>query len=149
MQDHESGTTIKAKKNSYSKAKIYQYDHSFNVVNSFKTITAAAQAVGVSGTSIFKAIHGERNNAAGYFWYKGEAPLSKIPLDWRLFVAGEFNKGGEPKKVRQLTKDGEVVAEYPSIGQAAKALGTHRDSIRTALNGKHKTCQGYKWEQVL
>jgi hypothetical protein len=56
------------------------------------------------------------------------------------------------KAIRQLTLDGEVVAEYPSIRIALRALGRHRlhgaSNIVAIANGKWKSAYGFKWEWV-
>lgn len=53
-----------------SKYYIIQYDSSGQYVDKFLNIASAAQAVGVSSTSISKVLRGERNSAAGYIWKK-------------------------------------------------------------------------------
>ncbi len=47
------------------------------------------------------------------------------------------------RAVSQYTKDGELVAIYPSIQAAADALGVTRGSATDACRGKYKTCQGF------
>src|SRR5690606_41388197 len=53
-----------------------------------------------------------------------------------------------PKKVAQFTLDGEFVAEYSSIYEAAKAVGTRQYNVSRAVNGLRKTCAGFVWEYV-
>lgn len=40
----------------------------------------------------------------------------------------------------------EIVAIYPSIGEAARSLGVDHTAITQALNGKNKTSCGYYWQ---
>lgn len=50
------------------------------------------------------------------------------------------------KKVLQLNKEnGEVIAEYKSIGEASKLTHVDRSSISRCCNGIVKTAGGYKW----
>ena len=53
--------------------------------------------------------------------------------------------------VRQLTKTGEIVAEYPSISLAMRSLNkeTHTGyNISSVCKGIWKTAYGYKWEYI-
>jgi len=53
-----------------------------------------------------------------------------------------------PKKVAQFTLDGEFIAEYSSIYEAAKAIGTRQYNVSRAVNGLRKTCAGFVWKYV-
>lgn len=50
------------------------------------------------------------------------------------------------KKVQQLTKDGEAIAEFKSISEAGRQVGIDFRLISAVLNGKQKTTGGYRWE---
>lgn len=53
------------------------------------------------------------------------------------------------KKVRQIDKDGNVVAVYPGVIKATKALGLKsKSAITNCIAGISKTCCGYRWEYV-
>lgn len=61
------------------------------------------------------------------------------------------NRGiGEPKKVRQLTLDGCLVAEYPSIAEAGRVTSLGASNISRACLGKTKNriSKNYKWEFI-
>ena len=47
--------------------------------------------------------------------------------------------------ILQLTLDGDVIREWNSATQAAKALGGERTSIVICLKGRGNTALGYKW----
>ena len=47
------------------------------------------------------------------------------------------------KSVVQYTKDGDYVNTYPSLKEAAFAMGVTKGSICDACRGKYKTCKGY------
>lgn len=53
---------------------------------------------------------------------------------------------GLAKRIVQTSKDGALVAEYASIGQAAKESGVNRRSISDVLSGVQKTAGGYIWK---
>lgn len=48
--------------------------------------------------------------------------------------------------VRQLTLDGEFVAWFPGVVDAARYVGCDRSLIRQACNGRIETAKGYKWK---
>ena len=46
---------------------------------------------------------------------------------------------------RQYTLDGEFVAEYETVIQAAEAVNAKVSTVLRALNGDNATCSGYQW----
>jgi hypothetical protein len=52
------------------------------------------------------------------------------------------------RRCRQLTLDGQVVAEYFNVSEAARQNGLRRSAISNVCNGrKHKT-GGFQWEHI-
>lgn len=60
----------------------------------------------------------------------------------------QLNSKASSVPVVQLTKDGEVIKEWSSATEAAKALDGERTSIVICLKGRTKTALGYKWRYV-
>jgi hypothetical protein len=52
------------------------------------------------------------------------------------------SKGG----VLQYTLDGEFVAEYITISEAAKAINGSKGTLSSACSGKIKQFKGFKWK---
>ena len=50
------------------------------------------------------------------------------------------------RAVRQLSRDGELVAEYESLSAAGNATGTHVPNIIKCAKGIYKTAGGYIWK---
>ena len=50
------------------------------------------------------------------------------------------------RAVRQLSRDGELVAEYESLSAACNATGTHVSNITKCAKGVYKTAGGYIWK---
>ena len=59
-------------------------------------------------------------------------------------------KGGSPKQVVQITKDGRAIKVWENISVAGKALGIDRSHITACARGrKHvKTVGGFRWKYV-
>jgi hypothetical protein len=56
------------------------------------------------------------------------------------------NTSGIPKRVLKYSLDGEFIAEYPSMLEAAYQNECHYTSISKACKGKQKTCKGFIWK---
>lgn len=67
------------------------------------------------------------------------------PSNSLLFYPGDLRDIRHPRII-QLTFDGEVVAEYKRMSEAAKAVGVTTDTIRRTLNRKNNTTAGYRWQ---
>ena len=48
--------------------------------------------------------------------------------------------------ILQFSKDGELIAEYPSIMEAERQTGCSRGNICSCCIGKRKTCGGFIWK---
>ena len=72
----------------------------------------------------------------------------KHPMFGKHFSAEHKKKIAESMGVNgvlQFSKDGEFVAEYPSIRGASRQTGCNQSSICLCCKGKRKTCGGYIW----
>ena len=50
------------------------------------------------------------------------------------------------KPVEQMTLDGEVIASFPTIGEAGRATGLAATHISESCHSNKKTCGGYRWK---
>ena len=50
------------------------------------------------------------------------------------------------KPVLQFSKNGELIAEYPSAREACRQTGCHQSSICFCCKGKYKSASGYRWK---
>ena len=48
--------------------------------------------------------------------------------------------------ILQFSKDGEFIAEYPSIMEASRQTGCYQSHICACCKGKRKSCGGYIWK---
>ena len=60
-------------------------------------------------------------------------------------MKGFLNAPWISRKVYQFTKDGQLIAEYPSAAEASRQNGIHRSSIFVCCKGKRKTAKGFRW----
>lgn len=59
----------------------------------------------------------------------------------------QINNPKKSKIVQQYTKEGVLVAEYPSIREAERQTGLGRKEISNCCKGKknYNTCGGFSW----
>ena len=50
--------------------------------------------------------------------------------------------------VVQCDLDGNIIATYQTVSDAARTMGVDRASIGSALRGKSKTSAGYVWHYI-
>lgn len=64
-------------------------------------------------------------------------------------VVHKVNKGSyEPVRVQQLDLEDNLIAEFASMSEAARATGCNISKISTVCSGKRFTTGGYKWRKV-
>lgn len=68
--------------------------------------------------------------------------------DFDLALKVPANSIPKGKSVEQYSKDGKLIATFPSAHAASKATGIFVTSICDACNGKLKTSGGYIWKRI-
>lgn len=120
---------------------ILRFDLDGVFIDRWENANQAAQAIGqLDGRGIHNALSRKRWYAHGYLWVKESDYLVGVRPTW------------EPKTypVVQFALDGTFVAEYPTISEAARAVGGHLSPLSSAVHGKssvsHRhTAYGYLW----
>jgi group I intron endonuclease len=79
--------------------------------------------------------------------YKNKSAYGYIWMYEEDYNNGNVNiqKSKCKKSVIQLTINGEFVKEFESIKEASAHIGINANNLSRCLNGKTKTCKGYKW----
>lgn len=122
--------------------KVDQYDLNGNYITTFNRAVDAGIAMGdyYKYVQIVACCRGRIRTACGYIW--------KYHNDNRNIFEVQKPKGKDNKRpVVCLTNKNGYVAEFPSILEAAIALGsaTNSGTINKVVHGKGKTAFGYKW----
>ena len=91
----------------------------------------AAKVFGSTKANICCVLMGRTQTAYGYRWRFVDEPVTTRTFD----------------KIEQLTLDGQHVAYFDSIRDAANALGTKYICIYKALTGANTTAKGYRWRK--
>jgi plasmid maintenance system antidote protein VapI len=96
----------------------------------------AAKEFGLRSKDVNDVCNGRQRTTKGMaFYYKENGPPSYVGLP----------HGGNPPKIVQCVQTGEV---FPSIWQAAKALGLGKNEIGKILSGKRKTSKGLSFVTI-
>ena len=76
-------------------------------------------------------------------------PAKHYTDEWRTKIS-EVRKGKPNtycrKAVNQYDLNGNLIASYPSVTEAAKAIGKRPSDISAGLTGRQRTAGGYIWE---
>ena len=109
---------------------VLQLDKSGNVIARYESVNDAAKAVNHTVTSICTALKkGGEATAGGYLWrYEDGKPTSKT------------------KTVIQLDTEGNTIAKYNSVKEAAVTTGFEAKGISGAARGNNKTYKGFVWK---
>jgi hypothetical protein len=132
----------------YTRA-VKQWDLKGNLIAEHISITEAVLATGVRNVGC--CVCGKQKSAGGFLWSYSEDP-APIPYKrnqttkqgWENRKASVQKKQGRP--IVQLNDQGEVLNEYPSIGEAAAAVAkrTNGGNIWRAIK-KNNKAYGYNW----
>lgn len=110
---------------------ITQYNLDGEKVSDYESAIMAEQITGINHKTISAVCCGDKNTAGGFIWRLKDEPFDKFPV-YKGYTS-----------VDQLDLDGVYITTYKTITEAEKAIHAH--GIYGVLNGKHKTCGGYKW----
>lgn len=130
---------------------VNQYDLNGHYLKTFASLTGAAAVVSPNGkgcASICACLKGAQRTAYGFMWrYADIGDSSDIPP-----YSPRTPKSGrelpQSVRVRQLSLDGTVVAEFDSIREAHIKTGMSENAIQLQLSGKTKKPLKYRWERI-
>jgi len=123
---------------------VTQYNMEGEKINVYPSMREASKATGAS--AIYAVVSGKLKSTGGYIWQYGDGP-KRIDIKSHFASTLEY-RATISKAVAKYSIEGELLKEYPSIREAARAEGINTTSIASAVNGKSKSAGGYLWELV-
>jgi len=128
-----------------TRRQVSQYDKKGRRINTFASISEAARATGLGHSNIGNVVHEREPTAGGFFWRFGKEKT----FDAKGFIANRKRGFTEKRgtKVTQYDAQGNPMAYYPSLQEAAKGVNGHWTAISAVIRGKRKTAHGYRWKQ--
>lgn len=125
---------------------VTQYSQDGDFIAEYESAREAERATGISYKAIHQCVAHKSHSSGGYVWrYCGE-PYEKPVTAWETRVA-RGKSSGKPVDQIDLTT-GEIIATYPSISDAARAVGSHKECISSVVNhvGGNVSAAGYGWK---
>lgn len=105
-----------------------------------------ANSFGFSDSKISSCCRGNRLSHGGYLWmYESDyILLSKDDVFDKCNILRESIEKYSPKKVLQISLDGNIIKEWDSISKTTK-YGFNKGCVSNCCIGRAKTHKGYKW----
>lgn len=120
--------------------KISQYDKEGNFIAKYNSIIEAAQAVNGSEVAIRSAAD-RHGSSAGYFWIRDDQDITiEEVLKTTPTNKAKFNATG----VTQYDEQGNKIAHYNTLAEAAKAVNGSSSTIKRAADAE-RIGKGYYW----
>lgn len=125
---------------------VFQFSLDGVYIAKYPSATEAERQTGVKTTNILSACYDKRNSSAGgYLWSFTQDPTTILRKISRR-EKGLKHYGCKP--VQQLSMNGTLIKDFPSIEEAARQTGISKDTISRCCKhqGYYKSAGGYKWE---
>ena len=121
---------------------IRQCDQKGEFIKEFPDTRKAAQELGISMDSICDAAAGRRISAGGYLWRRCpvDSIIENIEIIKPLNIAN--------RRILQISQNGEIIAEFKTITEAARVVCIDRKGIRDVIGGRQKTAGGFFWKAI-
>lgn len=133
--------------NNISKRLIYQLTKDGQIVKIHQGYSEAARAIGKDNAkgNIYKCCVGKGNTAYGYIWSFTPNLADRLESSY-LPKTKNGSRNTKEREVLQLDENGNVIAKFPSISAAAKAVNVTSSAISQVCTGRAKRCKGYYWK---
>lgn len=120
--------------------KISQYDKEGNFIAKYNSIREAARAINGSEVAIKDAAN-RRGSSAGYFWIREDQDLS---IEELLKITTANKPKSTSIGITQYSPEGEKIAYFNSIREAARQIGCSDSTLKRAADAK-RVGKGYYW----
>jgi hypothetical protein len=126
---------------------VSQYTLKGKMIKTYPSIVVAARIIGISAVGIVSVLKDRQVSCGGYVWRYGSARR----IDMKVFLERKEQhfKNLVGQKVTQYRPDGNKVAFFLTINDAARATKTKGSCICEALAGRQKSAGGFIWKRGL
>lgn len=123
--------------------RVTQYDLTGKRIACYPSIQDAQEKLGTRGSAISQCLKGKYKSYKGYIWKKG---YGKPIIDLSGYKWGiSARSASQTRKIRQYDLKGRHIRTFPSVQEAAAAMGVKKSSLYGACSGQQKTCMGHRW----
>jgi len=124
---------------------VTQYNRKGKKIKTYPSGMEASRQMGIGNSQIRNAAKGIEPTAGGYFWQYGKAPVFDVESFLERRRIGYKEKKGQ--KVTQYDLNGNRLATYLTLVDAAKAIGRDSTGISAAIRGITKQAYGFVWKK--
>lgn len=135
-KNREHAKELAEKNHEKMKIKVIQKALSGEFIAEYNSLREAEEKTGIPIQNISSVTQGKRRSAGGYIWERSDG------IDF------EYNPTKHFSAVQQLDLNNNVIAEYYSMADAARATGINSNNISAVCTGKRKTTGGFKWRKI-
>lgn len=121
----------------YEIIKIQQFDLSGNFIATHSSLKDAAKSVNGNWQHIQKCCNRLKPTAYGYIWRRDNDSVKVEDL-----------KRNTPFIIQQWDLNGNLLAEFDTIVDAAKNINRSTTGISKCCDGKKKSCGGFIWKRI-
>lgn len=122
-------------KNKQKQKKIYQFTKDMELIKVWNNLEDIEHELNYSKSTISACCRCKTKTAHGYIWRYKDTLNNKMSL-----------VSAQAKKVLQIDKQHNIIAEFTSVSEAKKITGIN--NISSCCRGKYKTAGGYIWRYV-
>lgn len=119
---------------------VLMFDMKMNLLGEFDSIQKAADSIGCSSNAIAQSLRQGHNYSCEHFWFYKDEYKKDVKVNTRfkrfLFPVNKYNKNGD------------FVAQYPTIIEAAKYTKSPKSDILRVVNGERKSADGFIYKKV-
>lgn len=143
-----------ARKRAIAKAKftnnkpVSQYSLEGKIIREYASIAIAAREAGINPSQISQRAKGIGFTAGGFLWRYGNATQIDLkPILGKIAERKKRNKEIFGKKVTQYKMNGERVAIFPTLNDAAKSTFVPAGEIAKVIENKRASAGGFFWKK--
>lgn len=131
---------------------ILQYDMLGNFVREWSGIADAARALNVNPSSISACLCGNNKSSCNSIWRYKQSDAYTMKVEPIVYQTSKgvkrigTHRPRSMRRIRQLSKDGELIRIWENYIELEKATGYNNGNIYKAINGRLKSAYGFKWE---
>ena len=124
--------------------KIVHIDKYYNLIKIYDCARDAERELGLWTSKILNVCHGKQKHTGGMFFMFFDDYIKNK----KSFIGKTIEIKPYKRMVRQKDLDGNTIAEYQTIKDAAKVTGADSKGIINVCKGMQKTSGGYLWEYI-
>lgn len=127
----------------YKQSCIYQYSLDGEFIAQYSSCQEAGKKCYIYPRSIEKCCRGEVRYSGDFQWRRVPTNFPTTPIEPVIIKIASNKK----TPVIQMDKEGNYIATYNSISEAARKIGVDIKAIRQTIKGRQTFAGGYRWKQ--